>query len=94
VLEAMVMGEPAVCNAAAFAGLGAHKGEEVLVADDQKRSQRGSWEVFCFKHRRTVTNDNTILSTASGCKSPPALTASVMRVLEVQQRLEGSLAIC
>jgi len=34
VLEAMAMGTPVVCSVAAFAGLDAHKGEEVLVADD------------------------------------------------------------
>jgi glycosyltransferase involved in cell wall biosynthesis len=34
VLEAMAMGTPVVCSVAAFAGLDAPKGEEVLVADD------------------------------------------------------------
>jgi glycosyltransferase involved in cell wall biosynthesis len=34
VLQAMAMGTPVVCTSAAFAGLDAREGEEVLVADD------------------------------------------------------------
>lgn len=52
--------------------------------------------VFCFKHRRTVNNDNTISFAGHRLQIPPgAKRISYVRAqVEVQQRLDGSLAIC
>jgi transposase len=53
-------------------------------------------EVFCFKHQRTVSNDNTISFDGKRLQIPPGpdrLSYARARV-EVQQRLDGSLAIC
>jgi hypothetical protein len=53
-------------------------------------------EVFCFKHQRTVTNDNTISFDGKRLQIPPGPDRiSYARAhVEVQQRLDGSLAIC
>jgi hypothetical protein len=55
-----------------------------------------SEEVFCFKHRRTVNNDNTISFDGHRLQIPPgADRLSYARAhVEAQQRLDGSLAIC
>jgi len=53
-------------------------------------------EVFCFKHHRTVTNDNTISFDGKRLQIPPGpdrLSYARARV-QVQQRLDGSLVIC
>ena len=53
-------------------------------------------EVFCFKHCRTVSNDNTISFDGKRLQIPPGpdrISYAHARV-EVQQRLDGSLAIC
>ena len=53
-------------------------------------------EVFCFKHQRTVNNDNTISFDGKRLQIPPGpdrISYARARV-EVQQRLDGSLAIC
>jgi transposase len=53
-------------------------------------------EVFCFKHRRTVANDNTISFDGNSLQIPPGpdrISYARARV-EVQQRLDGSLLIC
>ncbi len=53
-------------------------------------------EVFCFKHHRTVANDNTISFDGKRLQIPPGpdrISYARARV-EVQQRLDGSLAIC
>jgi transposase len=53
-------------------------------------------EVFSFKHRRTVANDNTISFDGKRLQIPPGpdrLSYARARV-EVQQRLDGSLVIC
>lgn len=53
-------------------------------------------EVFCFKHRRTVTNDNTISFDGKRLQIPagPDRISYARARVEVQQRLDGSLAIC
>ncbi len=53
-------------------------------------------ELFCFKHRRTVNNDNTISFDGKRLQIPPgADRLSYARAhVEAQQRLDGSLAIC
>ncbi len=53
-------------------------------------------EVFCFKHQRTVNNDNTISFDGHRLQIPPSADRpSYARAhVEVQQRLDGSLAIC
>ena len=53
-------------------------------------------EVFCFKHQRTVNNDNTISFDRKRLQIPPGpdrVSYARARV-DVQQRLDGSLAIC
>jgi hypothetical protein len=53
-------------------------------------------QVFCFKHLRSVTNDNTISFDGKRLQIPPGpdrVSYAHARV-EVQQRLDGSLAIC
>jgi transposase len=53
-------------------------------------------EVFCFKHHRTVNNDNTISFDGKRLQIPPGpdrVSYARARV-QVQQRLDGSLAIC
>lgn len=53
-------------------------------------------EVFCFKHCRTVSNDNTISFDGKRLQIPPGpdrVSYARARV-EVQQRLDGSLVIC
>ncbi len=53
-------------------------------------------EIFCFKHQRTVNNDNTISFDGKRLQIPPGpdrISYARARV-EVQQRLDGSLAIC
>jgi hypothetical protein len=53
-------------------------------------------EVFCFKHHRIVTNDNTISFDGKRLQIPPGpdrVSYARARV-EVQQRLDGSLVIC
>jgi len=53
-------------------------------------------EVFSFKHQRTVNNDNTISFDRKRLQIPPGpgrLSYARARV-QVQQRLDGSLAIC
>jgi hypothetical protein len=53
-------------------------------------------QVFCFKHQRTVSNDNTISFDGKRLQIPPGphrLSYARARV-EVQQRLDGSLVIC
>ena len=53
-------------------------------------------EVFCFKHRRTVLNDNTISFGGHSLQIPPGpdrISYARARV-DVHQRLDGSLAIC
>jgi transposase len=53
-------------------------------------------EVFCFKHRRTVSNDNTISFDGKRLQIPPGpdrVSYARARV-EVQQRLDGSLVVC
>jgi hypothetical protein len=53
-------------------------------------------EVFCFKHYRSVSNDNTISFDGKRLQIPPGpdrVSYARARV-EVQQRLDGSLAIC
>lgn len=53
-------------------------------------------QVFCFKHRRTVSNDNTISFDGKRLQIPPGpdrISYARARV-EVQQRLDGSLVIC
>jgi transposase len=62
-----------------------------LWPEDLKRE-----EVFCFKHQRTVNNDNTISFDGQRLQIPPGpdrISYARARV-EVQQRLDGSLAIC
>jgi transposase len=52
--------------------------------------------LFCFKHQRTVNNDNTISFSGHLLQIPPGpdrISCSRARV-EVHQRLDGSLAIC
>lgn len=52
--------------------------------------------VFCFKHTRTVHNDNTISFDGQRLQIPPGpdrISYARARV-EVQQRLDGTLAIC
>jgi transposase len=53
-------------------------------------------QVFCFKHTRTVSNDNTIAFNGKRLQIPPgpARTSYAHARVEVQQRLDGSLAIC
>lgn len=53
-------------------------------------------EVFCIKHRRTVGNDNTISFDGKRLQVPPGSDrVSYARArVEVQQHLDGSLAIC
>jgi transposase len=53
-------------------------------------------EVFCFKHRRTVANDNTISFDGKRLQIPPGpdRVSYVRARVEVQQRLDGSLVIC
>lgn len=53
-------------------------------------------EVFCFKHHRTVLNDNTISFDGQRLQIPPGpdrISFARARV-DVQHRLDGSLAIC
>jgi len=53
-------------------------------------------EVFCFKHHRTVLNDNTISFDGQRLQIPPGpdrISFARARV-DVQQRLDGCLAIC
>jgi len=53
-------------------------------------------ELFCFKHQRTVQNDNTISFDGKRLQIPPGpdrISFARARV-DVQQRLDGSLAIC
>jgi len=53
-------------------------------------------EVFCIKHHRTVSNDNTISFDGKRLQIPPGpdrISYARARV-EVQQRLDGSLVIC
>jgi hypothetical protein len=53
-------------------------------------------QVFCFKHRRTVLNDNTISFSGHSLQIPPGpdrMSYARARV-DVHQRLDGSLAIC
>jgi transposase len=53
-------------------------------------------EVFCLKHHRTVSNDNTISFDGKRLQIPPGpdrVSYARARV-EVQQRLDGSLVIC
>lgn len=53
-------------------------------------------EVFCIKHQRTVSNDNTISFGGNRLQIPPGpdrVSYARARV-EVQQRLDGSLVIC
>ena len=52
--------------------------------------------VFCFKHQRTVNNDNTISFSGHLLQIPPGpdrISYARARV-DVHQRLDGSLAIC
>lgn len=52
--------------------------------------------VFCFKHRRTVNNDNTISFNGKKLQIPPGpdrISYARARV-DVHQRLDGRLAIC
>jgi len=52
--------------------------------------------VFCFKHRRTVNNDNTISLDGKKLQIPPGpdrISYARARV-DVHQRLDGRLAIC
>ena len=52
--------------------------------------------VFCFKHQRTVNNDNTISFSGHLLQIPPGpdrISYARARV-QVRQRLDGSLAIC
>jgi hypothetical protein len=53
-------------------------------------------QVFCFKHLRTVNNDNTISFGGHRLQIPTrADRPSYVRAhVEAQQRLDGSLAIC
>lgn len=53
-------------------------------------------QVFCFKHRRTVTNDNTISFDGHRLQIPPGPTRiSYARArVDVLQYLDGRLAIC
>ncbi len=53
-------------------------------------------QVFCFKHRRTVSNDNTISFDGHRLQIPPSADrpSYVRAQVEIQQRLNGSLAIC
>jgi transposase len=53
-------------------------------------------QVFCFKHRRTVLNDNTISFGGHSLQIPPGPDRrSYARArVDVHQRLDGSLAIC
>jgi transposase len=53
-------------------------------------------EVFAFKHQRTVNNDNTISFDRKRLQIPPGRDrVSYARArVQVQQRLDGSLAIC
>jgi len=52
--------------------------------------------LFCFKHQRTVNNDNTISFSGHPLQIPPGpdrISYARARV-DVHQRLDGSLAIC
>jgi len=53
-------------------------------------------QVFCFKHQRTVNNDNTISFDGHRLQIPPSVDrpSYVRAQVEAQQRLDGSLAIC
>jgi len=53
-------------------------------------------EVFCFKHHRIVSNDNTISFDGKRLQIPPGSDrVSYARArVELQQRLDGSLVIC
>jgi len=53
-------------------------------------------DFFCFKHQRTVNNDNTISFSGHLLQIPPGLDRiSYARAhVEVRQRLDGSPAIC
>jgi transposase len=53
-------------------------------------------EVFCFKHHRSVNNDNTISFDGKRLQIPlgPERISYARAHAEVQQRLDGSLVIC